>query len=100
MLIRMVQSSTNQNRNKIENLISELERCGISDRAGATLLNAHNRYLGMITYGKDKDAVDKFKIRKARSSYRLKLKNKMQPSKSSYIPIFSYIGHKSSYNPI
>ena len=70
--------TTNQNRNKIENFVSELERYGISDRAGAALLNAHNRDLGIITDGKDKDAVDKFKIRRARASYRLKVKNKMK----------------------
>ena len=60
----------NQNRNKIDNFISELERYGISDRAGAALLNAHNRDLGIIIDGKDKDAVDKFKIRRSRAAHR------------------------------
>ena len=67
-----------QNRNKIDNFISELERYGISDRAGAALLNAHNRDLGIINDGKDKDAVDKFKIRRARAAYRLKMKARMK----------------------
>ena len=73
-----VERTHNQNRNNIENFISELERYGISDRAGAALLNAHNRDLGIITDGKDKDAVDKFKIRRARAAYRLKVKARMK----------------------
>ena len=69
---------SSQNRNNIENYISEVERCGISDRAAASLLNAALRDLKIITDGKDKDAVDKFKIRRSRTSYRLKQKAKMK----------------------
>ena len=67
-----------QNRNNIENYISEVERYGISDRAAASLFNAAQRDLKIITDGKDKDAVDKFKIRRSRTSYRLKQKAKMK----------------------
>ena len=69
---------TNQNRNKIENFISEVERYGISDRAAASLLNAALKDLNIIKDGKDKDAVDKYKIRRGRDSYRQKQKVKMK----------------------
>ena len=55
-----------------------MERYGISDRAAASLLNAALRDLKIITDGKDKDAVDKFKIRRSRTSYRLNKKAKMK----------------------
>ena len=73
---RRVPSS--QNRNNIENYISEVERYGISDRAAASLFNAAQRDLKIITDGKDKDAVDKYKIRRSRTSYRLNKKAKMK----------------------
>ena len=72
------EGSSNQNRNKIENFISEVERYSISDRAAAALLNGTLKDNNIIIDGKDKNAVDKYKIRRSREAYRLKQKEKQR----------------------
>ena len=66
----------NQNRQSLSNYSAELDRYTISDTAGAALVTAAYKDLGLITDEDKKMVTDKFKIRRERQKRRKEKKRK------------------------
>ena len=76
--VRHTRAEPKQNRTNLDYFIAEVIRYGYSDRGAAALYNAALKSVGAIEDGKDKLAVDKSKIRRARESFGAKQKLQLQ----------------------